>query len=89
MPQVKIPAPYRGPTRGRAVIEVAGESVRACIDAVEAEYPGIAELVFDSSGEVQPFVTLFVNGEELGRSEADASLGAGDEVEILAAIAGG
>jgi molybdopterin converting factor small subunit len=89
MPRVKIPAPYRGPTQGIEVIEVVGESVRACIEAVEAEYPGLAELVFDSSGGVQSFVSLFVNGEELGRSEADTSVGADDEVEILAAIAGG
>jgi molybdopterin converting factor small subunit len=89
MPRVKIPPPYRGPTLGRAAVEVVGGSVRACIEAVEAEYPGFAELIFDPSGGVQPFVTLFVNGEELGRSEADTSVGADDEVEILAAIAGG
>ena len=89
MPRVKIPPPYRGPTQGRAVIEVVGESIRACVEAVEAEYPGFAELVFDSSGGVRPFVSLFVNGDELARSEADSSVGADDEVEILAAIAGG
>lgn len=89
MPRVKIPPPYRGPTRGQAVIEVVGESVRDCIEAVEAQYPGVAELVFDSSGRVQPFVTLFKNGEEIGRDEAATSVGADDEVEILAAIAGG
>jgi len=89
MPKVKIPPPYRGPTQGRAVIEVAGETVRSCIEAVEAEHPGIGELIFDPAGGVQPFVTLFLNGDELGRDEADATVGAGDEVEILAAIAGG
>jgi len=89
MPRVKIPPPYRGPTRGKAVIEVAGESVRACVEAVEVEYPGIAELVFDPSGGVQPFVTLFINGDEIARNEAEASVGSDDEVEILAAIAGG
>ena len=89
MPRVKIPPPYRGPTQGKAVIEVVGESVRACIEAVEAECPGIAELIFDASGRVQPFVTLFINGEEIGRGEADTRVDADDEVEILAAIAGG
>ena len=89
MPKVKIPPPYRGPTLGKAVIEVAGASVRGCIEAVEAGHPGIAELVFDPTGAVQPFVTLFLNGEELARDAADASVGADDEVEILAAIAGG
>ena len=35
------------------------------------------------------FVKLFVNGDEVARDGADAPVGAGDEVEILAAIAGG
>jgi molybdopterin converting factor small subunit len=89
MPTVKIPPPYRGPTQGRAAIEVSGGSVRACIEAVEAECPGIAELIFEPAGGVQPFVTLFVNGEEIGRGQADTPVGVDDEVEILAAIAGG
>ena len=89
MPQVKIPPPYRGPTQGRAVVRVSGGTVRECVAAVEAQYPGIGELVFDSAGGVQPFVTLFLNGDELGRDESDAAVGSDDEVEILAAIAGG
>jgi molybdopterin converting factor small subunit len=89
MPQVTIPSPYRGPTQGQAVIAVAGDTVRACIEAVEAAHPGIAELIFDAAGGVQPFVTLFLNGDELGRDEVDRPVGADDEVEVLAAIAGG
>ena len=89
MPTVKIPPPYRGPTQGRAAIEVAGDSVRSCIEAVEVEYPGLLERFFDDSGDPRPFVTLFVNGEEIGRREADTRVGADDEVEILAAVAGG
>ena len=89
MPQVKVPPPYRGPTRGEAVIAVEGTTVRECIQALEARYPGFGEQVFDPEGNVHRFVTLFVNGDEVGRDDADARVGAGDEVEILAAIAGG
>jgi molybdopterin synthase sulfur carrier subunit len=89
LPQVKIPPPYRGPTSGRAVIEVAGTSVRQCIEAVEAEFPGFGELVIDARGGLQKFVTLFINGDEIARDDLDASVGSDDEVEVLAAIAGG
>ena len=89
MPQVKVPPPYRGPTRGEAVIEVEGTTVRECIQAVEARYPGFEEQIFDAEGRFHRFVTLFVNGDEVDRDAADAAVGAGDEVEILAAIAGG
>ena len=89
MPQVVIPPPFRGPTQGRAEIEVTGVTARACIEAVEAQYPGFAELVFDSEGRVQRFVTLFINGDEIGRDAADSPVTANDRVDVLAAIAGG
>ncbi|GAF90703.1 unnamed protein product [marine sediment metagenome] len=89
MPQVKVPPPYRGPTQGEAVIEVEGTTVRECIQAVEARHPGFGEQIFDPESNFHRFVTLFVNGDEVARDDADASVGAGDEVEILAAIAGG
>jgi molybdopterin converting factor small subunit len=86
MPTVKIPPPYRGPTGGLEAIEVAGATVRQCIEAVDAAHPGFAGQVFDGGGEPHRFVKLFVNGEQ---APPDASVGAGDEVEVLAAIAGG
>ena len=89
MPLVKIPPPYRGPTQGLAVVEVTGATVRACIEAVEAQHPGIAELVLDADGTPQKFVTLFVDGDEIGRDEIDAPVAADAEIEVLAAIAGG
>jgi molybdopterin converting factor small subunit len=89
MPKVKIPPPYQGPTRGMARVEVVGTTVRECIEAVGARFPGFAEQVFDAGGAVHRFVKLFVNGDEIDRAAADTPVGEGDEVEILAAIAGG
>jgi molybdopterin converting factor small subunit len=89
MPQVKVPPPYRGPTSGEAVIDVEGATVRACIASVEARHPGFGELVFDAEGKLQRFVTLFKNGEEIGREDCDAPVAEDDVVDVLAAIAGG
>jgi molybdopterin converting factor small subunit len=89
VPQVKIPPPYRGPTGGRAAIEVAADSVRGCIDAVDSECPGFGELVLDADGRLQKFVTLFVNGDEIARDALDTAVRADDEIEVLAAVAGG
>jgi molybdopterin converting factor small subunit len=89
MPQVKVPPPYRGPTRGEAVIDVEGTTVRECIRAVEVRYPGFEQQVFDPDSNLHRFVTLFINGDEVARDGADARVEPGDEVEILAAIAGG
>lgn len=86
MPRVLIPPPYQGPTGGRAAVEVRAGTVRECIDAVEAAHPGFATLVLAPSGEPHAFVKLFVNGEQ---SPPEAAVGPDDEVEVLAAIAGG
>lgn len=89
MPQVKIPPPYQGPTQGRDRVEVSGATVRECIQAVGRRFPGFSDQVFDEQGRIHRFVTLFVNGDEIDRAQIDRSLEEGDEVEILAAIAGG
>ncbi|MGH0030988.1 MAG: MoaD/ThiS family protein [Myxococcota bacterium] len=89
MPTVKIPPPYQGPTQGRALVPVAGATVRECIEAVGREHPGFGEQIFDETGAVHRFVTLFINGDEIDRKEVDTPVAETDEVEILAAIAGG
>ena len=90
MPIVKIPPPYQGPTAGEGTVEVEGETVRECLEAVESRFPGFAAQVVDGDGRVHRFVNLFVNGDELDRAKAlDAPVQETDEVEILAAIAGG
>ena len=89
MPIVKIPPPYRGPTRGLAAVEVEALTVGECLDAVCAQFPGFAEQIFDAAGGVHGFVTLFVNGDEIDRAALDRPVTGDDEVEVLAAIAGG
>jgi len=89
MPQVVIPPPYRGPTLGQERIEVAGGTVGECLEAVGKRFAGFSELIFDGAGRVHKFVKLFVNGDEIERSALDQPVGSADEVEILAAIAGG
>lgn len=90
MPRVIVPPPYRGPTGGLDRIEVEGATVEACLEAVGRRHPGFLEQVLDAEGRIHRFVNLFLNGEELVRDEAlDRAVSAGDELEILAAIAGG
>ena len=89
MPRVLIPPPYRGPTLGEAELVVECETVRGAIFAVERKYPGFGPQVFDAQGRLHRFAKLFVNGEPVGAEQLDRPIGAGDELEIVAAIAGG
>lgn len=89
MPKVVIPPPYRGPTQGAASLEVEGSDVGACLRAVERTHPGFLAQVCDEAGRVHRFVRIFRNGERLEGEALEAPVSDGDEIEILAAIAGG
>ena len=89
MPTVVVPPPYRGPTQGQERIEVDAATLRECLRAVGARFPGFSEQIFDATGAVHRFVELFVNGDQIERSDLDHPVGSDDRVEILAAIAGG
>lgn len=89
MPSVRIPPPYRGPTLGAAELDADGATVSECLEAVERKYPGFLPQVLDDDGNVHRFVKLFKNGDHLVRDPLRTPLAPGDELEIIAAIAGG
>jgi molybdopterin converting factor small subunit len=89
MPRVMIPPLFQGPTRGQGEVKVRGETVRECLEAVETEYKGFLAQVVREDGKAQRFVKVFVNGEQIGEGDLDTRLDIDDEIEILAAIAGG
>lgn len=89
MPKVRIPPPYRGPTQGTAEIQVEGEHVLASLEAVDRKYPGFLAQVLDEDGNVHRFVKLFKNGDQLRGEVLREPLAENDDLEIVAAIAGG
>ena len=89
MPRVIIPPIFQGPTRGQGEVKVEGGTIRECLEAVEAEYAGFFVQVVREDGAAQRFVKLFVKGEQVGEDNLDMKLGIDDQIEILAALAGG
>ena len=89
MPVVIVPPPYQGPTHGVGQVEVVAGSVRAAMDAMDRQFPGFAPQVFTDEGELHRFVKIFRNGEPVEGEDLDASIEENDEIEVVAAIAGG
>jgi molybdopterin converting factor small subunit len=89
MPRVIIPPPFQGPTGGQGELKVEGRTIRECLGAVESEHAGFLAQVLREDGTLQRFAKLFVNQEQVGAESLDMALDIDDEVEILAAIAGG
>jgi len=87
---VNIPTPFRRATRDRARVDLEAADVRALLDTLEGRFEGLRGLVRDAGGAILHHVNVYVNGEEVGDLQGQATvLQAGDEVSIIPALAGG
>jgi sulfur carrier protein ThiS len=92
MAVVLIPVIFRGPTQGESKIDIPVDTIRACFDAIEEKFPGLRELVIDPKTDgIHRFVKVTLNGDLLGRGPGvlDTAVSGTDEIEVIAAIAGG
>lgn len=89
MVTVRIPTPLRSLTGGEEQVQVAGDTLRGVIDALEAKHPGVRDRLLDAKG-VRRHVNIYVGDEDVRFLDGlDTKLKAGDEVSIVPAIAGG
>ena len=87
---VKIPTPLRSLTGDRDKIDAQGATLAALVDELDGSFPGMRERLCDEGGGLRRFVNVYVNGEDVRFLEGlDTALGAGDEVSIVPAVAGG
>ena len=87
--KVQIPTPMREQTGGKAEVEVAGGTVKAALDDLLRQYPGVGPKLFDT-GRLRPYVNVFVNDEDIRYlDEMDTKLADGQTVALIPAVAGG
>ena len=87
MPVVHIPSHMRDASGGRARVEVPAGTLRAVIESLEAECPGIKQLIVDEGrvrGDLAIAINTTVTENDLSQPVAET-----DEVHIVPAIAGG
>jgi sulfur-carrier protein len=88
--RVRVPTPLRTLTGGQADVTAEGGDVASCLSDLEAKFPGMANRILESDGEVKRFVNLFVNGEDIRFLQGTGTaLKTGDELSIVPAMAGG
>jgi sulfur-carrier protein len=89
MVTVRIPTPLRTLTGGEEKVEVPGDTVKAALDALEKNHPGMRERLLDDKG-VRRFVNIYVGDEDIRFLDGlETKLKTGDEISIVPAIAGG
>jgi molybdopterin synthase sulfur carrier subunit len=90
MATVLIPTPLRRFTGGLGKLTIQEDNIASLLRAVDRQYPGIAEKVFDGDGNVKRFINVFVNDNEIRTLQGlETPVKESDQVSIVPAMAGG
>jgi adenylyltransferase/sulfurtransferase len=87
---VYIPTPFRRLTANREYVQAEGANVAQVLDALEAEYPGLGDLVFDQDHQVPRHINIYVNNQEIHDLDGtNTAVKDGDQIAVIPALAGG
>jgi MoaD family protein len=87
---VKIPTVLRPQVGGNKEVELGGATVGEVVDALAAAYPSLRGQLLTEAGELNRFVNVYVNGQDVRYLDGLATPVADrDEVRLLPAMAGG
>lgn len=90
--EVRVPTILRTYTGGEKSVSAEGASLRALIDDLEVNHPGIKERLVegDEYPQLRRFVNVYVNDEDVRFTGGlETELSDGDQVVVLPAVAGG
>lgn len=87
---VSLPGALRAKVGNRASVIVAGETVREIIEALERDFPGLRFNLCYETGELRPFVNIFLNRTNIRYLQGlDTPVPTGTSLHIFQAVAGG
>ena len=87
---VFLPGPLRQKVGNQPVLTVSGCTVREVIDALDLAYPGLRFQLCYESGELRPFVNIFLRRENIRYLQGlDTPIAPGEHLHIFPSVAGG
>ena len=87
---VRIPQVLRAAAGGNKQLELPGSSVGDLVNGLVAEYPSLRGQLLTDDGELNRFVNVYVNGQDVRYLDGlTTPVGDRDEVRLLPAMAGG
>jgi molybdopterin converting factor small subunit len=82
---VRLPSLLAQQAGGRNRFDLEAATVHEALTALP-----ISDLLFDEGGELRPLVNVYLDGHDMrDRDGLDTALAGGEEVRVVAAIAGG
>lgn len=87
---VSFPGALRARVGNRLSVTVCGRTIREIIDALEQDFPGIRFNLCYETGELRPYVNIFVNQQNIRYLQGlDTPIISGVQMHILQSVAGG
>jgi molybdopterin synthase sulfur carrier subunit len=87
---VRLPSALAAQAGGNRKLDAEGATVGAVLDHIVERFPSVGPRLRDAAGELYPFVTVYLNDQDIRFSEGFATaVTDGDEVVIVPAVAGG
>jgi molybdopterin synthase sulfur carrier subunit len=87
---VRVPTQLRQITGGAGEIKAEGSTVGEVLKALDAAHPGMAERLFDDSGNLRRFVNVFLAEEDVRFLDGlNTTVTEGQTLSIVPAVAGG
>ncbi len=87
---VTLPTALRTRIGQRTHVDVTGQTIRDVIDALDHEFPGLRFNFCYETGELRPFVNIFLDGVNVRYlSGLDTPVQDGAALHILPSVAGG
>jgi molybdopterin synthase sulfur carrier subunit len=87
---VEIPTPLRRFTDGVAKLDCSAATLTELLAELEGRFPGMARHLRDDSGQIRPFLNIYVNDEDIRFLGGEAyKFQEGDKVLLVPSIAGG
>ncbi|MFC1920951.1 MoaD/ThiS family protein [Chloroflexota bacterium] len=76
-------------TDGLEMIEVQGSNVGQCLEQLVARFPEAREWLYGKDGKLNNYIDIYVNMESAYPEELARQVKDGDELHIIAQVAGG
>ncbi len=90
MSTVRMPPVLRQAVGGAREVDASGATVRELLDDLTGRFPAIKSHLLDQSGDLNRFVNVYVNNEDVRLGDGlETSVDADSTVIVLPAMAGG
>lgn len=88
--EVRVPTVLREFTKGEKAVPAEGTTLLEVIDHLDSQFPGLRGRMVSESGELQRFINVYLNDEDVRYLGAmQTPVAEGDVLSILPAVAGG